>query len=460
MKRRNLGLLAGCSLFALKFGRARAQAAPSASLLTTTLTPYGAERAGNADGSIPAWTGGLTTVPDGWQPGQFMPDIYASDPVVVTIDSGNMAQYAAKLPKGVMAMMQQFGFSIKVYPTHRPAAAPQWVYDNIATNLGRASLDPAGGRLGFSGGYGGIPFPIPDASDPLSGGAQIMWNHYCRWSGQGYAFRSEAYAVSDGQAALSNASPAHYDYPFYRKNGDISSWNGETQRSFEAYTAPPNDVGGEIITVDFADPLKTNNEVWELLNGQGRVRKAPEVSYDTPGSTVDGLADTDEFFGFAGQLDRYDWKLTGKQEMYIPYNNNTMFGAPGPAVIGAHFVDPNVVRWELHRVWVVDATLHPGDRNVLPHRIFYVDEDTMTIAATDAYDANGNLVHAGLGYFLTRPDLPGVFQANNSVHNLQTGDWTPMAGPWNERDHPSIAFNDGFPDSMFDPQSMAASAQY
>ena len=29
------------------------------------LTPMGAEQAGNADGSIPAWTGGLTSAPDG-----------------------------------------------------------------------------------------------------------------------------------------------------------------------------------------------------------------------------------------------------------------------------------------------------------------------------------------------------------------------------------------------------------
>jgi hypothetical protein len=460
MNRRRFGLLAGGSLLALKQGRASAQTVADPSLLKTTLTPYGAERAGNADGSIPAWTGGLTTVPDGWQPGQYMPSPFEAEAPVVTIDSSNMAQYGGKLSNGVMAMMTKFGFSIKVYPTHRTAAAPQWVYDNIAANMATAKIDPVSPRLGFSGAYGGIPFPIPDTSgDPLVAGAQIMWNHYCRWSGSGYAFRSMAFAIGEGQSALSNASqPAISDYPFYRKDGSNAKWNGVVQRTFEQYSAPANDVGGEIITTDFQDP--NDNEVWELLNGQGRVRKAPEVSYDTPASTTDGLADTDEFYGFAGQLDRYDWKYIGKKEMYIPYNNNAMIGTPPLSAIQAHFIDPNIVRWELHRVWIVEATLHQGDRNVLPHRIFYLDEDTMTVAVTDAHDANDALVHAGLGYFITRPDLPGVFQANNSVHNLQTGNWTPMAGPWDEKARPSINFNDGYPNSMFDPQSMAASAQY
>jgi hypothetical protein len=461
MKRRSFALLAGTSIAALKFGFAKAQTAPDPSLLKTTLTPYGAERAGNAAGTIPAWTGGLTTPPAGWQVGDYRPDIYASDPVVVTIDSSNMAQYADQLPKGVMAMMTKYGFSIKVQQTRRTAAAPQWVYDNIAANIATAKLDPGGGRLGFSGAYGGIPFPIIDTSDPLVGGSQLMWNHYVRWTGSAYQYRSSAWAISGGQVAISNASdPAHFDCPYYRKDGNINTWNGETSRTFELYTAPANDVGGEIITTDFGNPLQTDNEVWELLNGQGRVRKAPEVSYDTPASTTDGLADTDEFYGFAGQEDRYDWRYVGKKEMYIPYNNNTLVGEPATAVIQAHFFDPNVVRWELHRVFVVDATLHPGKRNVLPHRVLYLDEDMMTVAAEDAYDANGTLVHAGLCYFNCRPDLPGLIMANNSVHNLQTGDWTPMSGTFDEKAHPSIVFKDAFPDSMFDPQSMAASAQY
>jgi hypothetical protein len=460
MKRRNFGLLAGTSLAALTFGIPKARAAVDPAIFTTTLTPMGAERAGNADGSIPAWTGGATTVPPGWTPDQFMPDPYESDAVVVKIDATNMAQYADKLSPGTMAMMTKYpDFFIAVYPTRRTAAAPQDVYDSIAQNANTAQLSPAGPQMGFTGALNGIPFPILDP-DPLKAGGMLIYNHYVNWRGRALTFLSQAYAVSDGNAYLSDASPANYDYPYYHKGVTQATFDGISQRTFEQYTAPANDVGEEILTTDFTDPVQTPNEVWELLNGQGRVRKAPEVNYDTPASTVDGMADTDEFFGFAGTPDHNDYHYQGKKELYIPYNNNTLVGKPASEVVGAHFFDPNSVRWELHRVHVMEATVRPGKRNTLPRRMFYIDEDTWTIAVTDGYDANNTLVHVGFVYFICRPDLPGTFIVNNSVHILQTGDWTPMAGPYNEKAHPSIVFHDSLPDSMYDPNNMAASAQY
>lgn len=460
MKRRNFGLLAGTSLAALKFGIPMARAAVDPSIFTTTLTPLGAERAGNADGSIPAWTGGATTVPAGWTPDQFMPDPYESDAVVVKIDATNMAQYADKLSAGTMELMtKNADFFINVYPTRRTAAAPQDVYDNIALNANRAVLSPAGPQMGFTNAIGGIPFPILDP-DPLKAGGQLIYNNYTTWRSRACTFLSQAYAVSDGNPYLSDASPANYDFPYYHKGATIADFDGIASRTFEQYTAPANDVGEQIITTDFTDPVQTQNEVWELLNGQGRVRKAPEVNYDTPASTVDGMADTDEFYGFAGTPDRYDYHYQGKKELYIPYNNNTLFGKPASEVVGPHFFDPNSVRWELHRVHIVDATVRAGKRNTLPHRIFYIDEDTWTIGVTDAHDANDTLVHVGFVYFICRPDLPGTYIANNSVHIFQTGDWTPMAGPYNERAHPSILFLDSLPDSLYDPNNMAASAQY
>jgi hypothetical protein len=461
MKRRSFSLFAGSSLAALKFGFARAQSAPDASLLTATLTPFGAERAGNADGSIPAWTGGYTTPPPGWQPGQFIPDPNENDAVIVKIDASNMAQYADKLSAGTMALMTKYpDFFINVYPTHRTFAAPQDVYDSIASNAASAQLNPQGPQLGFTGALNGIPFPILDTSDPLKAGAQCIWNNYVCWRGRAVTYRGEEWAISNGTPYLSESSPNTYDFPYYHKGQALAEFNGIALQSFEELTGPPNNVGEEILVVDFTNPVAQPNEVWELLNGQGRVRKAPEVSYDTPASNVDGLADTDEYFGFSSQPDRYDWKYLGKKELYIPYNNNTLFGKPALDVIQAHFFDPNAVRWELHRVHIVDATVRPGKRNTLPHRLFYFDEDTFTVAVEDAHDANDTLVHVNIQYFITRPNLPGTFLGNNSVHNLQTGDWTPMEGFFDEKAHPSIKFLDSLPASMFDPTNMAASAQY
>ncbi len=178
MKRRDFGLLASSSLAAAATaGPVQAQAAaPDPSLLTTTLTPMGGERAGNADGSIPAWTGGLTAPP---LPSNVPIDVvlFADEAPLYTVDATNMAQYQNLLTPATQAMMTKFGFSIKVYQTHRTARRHPQITCTIISrkNVTNAKLDPAGGRLGFTGAYGGIPFPIIDTSDPLVGGSQLIW---------------------------------------------------------------------------------------------------------------------------------------------------------------------------------------------------------------------------------------------------------------------------------------------
>jgi hypothetical protein len=470
MKRRKFGLLAGASLAALNVRPARAanaiiypaQIPKDPASLQSTLTPFGAIRAGNADGSIPAWTGGYNTPPPGWQLGDFIPDPNESDAVIVKIDASNMAQYSDYLSNGIMAMMSKYpDFFINVYPTHRTHCAPQDLYDNTALNVSRAQLSPAGPQLGFLNAVGGMPFPILDVSDPLVAGAQLYWNHYCAWKGRGTVYRSQQWSIANGTRYMSDESAKAYDdYPYYHKGVTLANFNGIVQRSYEMSIAPENAIGEEYLTEDFSNPLANANIVYELLNGQGRVRRAPEVKYDTPAAQVDGLADTDEYYGFSSQPDQYDWKYLGMKELFIPYNNNSLIALPGEQTIGPHFFDPNVVRFEKHRVHVVDGTVRPGRRNTLPHRIFYFDEDTFNIATEDAHDANDVLVHVNITYFMTRPDMPGTSLANNSVHNLQTGDWTPMVGPYDEKARPSFKYTDSWPDNWFDPNYLAASAQY
>ena len=183
-------------------------------------------------------------------------------------------------------------------------------------------------------------------------------------------------------------------------------------------------------------------------------------SFDTPSSSANGTADYDEYYGFNGSLERYDWKYLGKKEMYIPYNNNALYAAHPADAHLAHFLDPDLVRWELHRCWVVEATLHPGERNVLARRRYWVDEDTWVIGVGDQYDADDNLFHTNIMYNYCRPDLPGVINGNNTVHNLQTDDYASTEGFWNEKEHPSLSFAVDIPDSVFDANNLAASAQY
>jgi len=461
MKRRTFGLLASTSLASLKFGYAVAQTAPDASLLKTTLTPMGAERAGNADGSIPAWTGGATTPPAGWQPGAFMPDLFANEAPVVVINSSNMTQHADNLSDGTMAMMQKYGYSIKVYPSHRTAAAPQEVYDNIALNATRAQLSPQGPRFGFSGAFGGIPFPIPDASDPYAAGAQIIMNHDSRWIARGLSVHLSSFVITNGTPVLTAAESVEYRFPYYAKGGSPATFNGQEYIELAKNDAPPNLMGEQVIEEDNTNDLVQKKNVWELLNGQGRVRKAPELNYDTPSAFADGMANFDEYNGFTGSLDRYDWKCLGKKELYIPYNCNAVYAHSPEDICLPHFVNPDILRWELHRVWVVEATLHPGERNVLARRRFYVDEDTWTVATVDAWDANNSLFHVNSTLNYLRPDLPGLVMLQGQiVNNLQSGQYLLNDIPINQLTRPTWTFLENVQVSDFDPQNMAAGAQY
>jgi hypothetical protein len=461
MKRRRFGLLAGSSLVAMQVGQVRAQSAtPDASQLGTTLTPMGAEMAGNADGSIPAWTGGMTALPAGVQQGQFVGELFPSEQPMVVIDASNMADHAERLSEGVMAMMTKYGFKIKVYPTHRTAAAPQYVYDNIKANVARAQLNPGGARFGFSNAYGGVPFPIPDQSDPLVAGAQVVWNYATYWQGKAFVRSIQTWAVSDGQLSLAEVGVEYARQPYYVAQSldeFNNKYHGVYQQFVQTFSGPANDVGQVIIFWQFSDPYVHPQESWELLNGQGRVRRTPEVAFDTPSPETDGIAGYDEFGGFNGSLERYDWKLLGKQEMYLPYNNNGLYAATPQQALLAHFIDPDLVRWEKHRVWVVEATLHPGERNVLARRKLYFDEDTWIPGLVDGWDGHNALFKVDIVYNRCEPGLPGVFYCGAAFHNLQTDDYASGLCTW---DRAVITFLDDLPDSRFDPNNVAASAQY
>lgn len=460
MKRRTFGGLLGAGLASLNAKGAKAQTAANASLLNTTLTPFGAERAGNADGSIPAWTGGYTTVPAGWKSGDYVPDFFADEKPLLIINASNMEQHADRLSEGVMALMQKFGYSIKVYPSHRTASAPQDVYDNTAKNLSTATLVGENGRLGFTNAIGGIPFPIPDVENPLGAGAQIISNHSAAWKGIYYSVENSSWVSSNGQLSLGYSCTSKYSYDYYFKDATLKNFDGVLYKQYIALDAPPTLLGQEIIEWHFTNYKKTGEEVWQLLNGEGRVRMAPNLTFDTPSGYSDGVVGYDEYFGYNGSPEQYDWKYIGKKEMYIPYNNNGLFLQPAEVAHLAHFINPELVRWELHRVWVVEARLRPSERNVLPVRRFYHDEDTWVIGLNDNWDAKGNLYHVNMVFNWLRPDLPGLIYGNSAITNLQTGDFTTGAGPWSQKDKPSAVFPEKIPASRFDSASMAASGQF
>jgi hypothetical protein len=469
MKRRKFGLLtgaslAGCALDSVPTRSASAQTAADPALLTTTLTPLGGERAGNAAGTIPAWTGGMTAVPaeySSWDPSrQLPPDFWPDDKPLYVISPSNMSQYVNLLTEGLQTMVQKYGMTINVYQTRRTVAAPQWVYDNTAANVGRAKLDPKGGRFGFTGAYGGIPFPIPDSSDPFNAGVQAIWNHECRWEGP-YANRTAGdFVVVGGVTTLSSANTTLQINPYYQQDGSVDTYDGYSYKLNNLQIAPANVVGGQIVHFESSNTSINANITWQLLAGQGRVRKAPEVSYDTPSAFSDGLCNYDEYYGFGGAADRYDWKMLGKQEMLVPYNCNKLLTLTSTEAHLPHFINPIGMRWELHRVWVVEATLHPGERNVMARRRFYIDEDCWTVMIADNYDANNALVHHIWVPTTVFPNVPALIATNAMAYNFLTNNYTSLGGPWADPPLNRPWTDTPIDSSTFNPQSMASSANY
>ncbi len=459
MRRRKLGALAGGSLLSVAAtGTARAQSASftpaDPSLLSTTLTPLGGERAGNADGSIPAWTGGMVGNPSD----PVLCKVFEDEKPILKIDASNMAQYSDLLSDGVKAMMTNHGYSINVYPTHRTSAAPQYLYDNAAKNVTRAQFDPAGGRFGFVGAYGGPPFPIPD-KDPDIAGPQLIWNHLTAFNCFSYTGFSPGYVSTGGSVELSEGGKNYFRFPYYDPDGSPETFDGYLSKTHLIFEAPGNFNGQEALTWHTANTQKNPDITWTLLNGQGRVRKAPDEQYDSPNGYFNDLAAQDENSGFYGNPSQYDWKCLGKKEMYVPYNcNNVIYSGPSEWML-PQYPNPEIARWEKHRVWVLEARLHPGIRNVLSRRKFYLDEDTWYISLGEGYDGADNMSSIYLQFLRAAPAIPSVNPAGFVVFHPNAGTYL-YAG---QLQTPGLYVPQSIapvPASEFDPQLMAAKASF
>jgi hypothetical protein len=396
-------------------GAFAAVSAEEAAQLKTSLTPMGAEKAGNADGSIPAWDGGYTRVPAGYQNGALRPDVFAGEKPVLSITAKNLEQYKDKLAVGAQVLLKKYpDFRVDVYPSHRTAAAPQWVYDNTFKNATRAKLTD--NKLGATGAYGGIPFPI------VKDGYEAIMNHRLSWAGVTIQQPMKTMVVTpDGKLTMATEAIQTIDRPYYYPEGSVETYDGIYQNGRLINTAPAFKAGEAILVHEVSDESKPRG-IWQYLVGQRRVRRAPSISHDTPDFVTSGIGLADEAFMLFGPLDYHDLKLVGKKEMYIPYNNNRAAATPYDKLMLSKFLNPDDVRWELHRVWVVEATLKEGKRHVVPKRYYYIDEDSWQIVLIDDQDAQGEPWRFAYSLMLLCPDVPAVVgDVYWGSMNLQTG---------------------------------------
>ncbi len=396
--------------------------AQEAAQLGKNLTPLGAERVANAAGTIPAWDGGLTKPVAGYTEGGHYPDPYAGDKPLFTINAASMEKYKAQLTPGQMAMLKTHPtWKMNVYPARRSASFPDGHYKETAANAAKVNL--VSGGNGFSGTKGGIPFPIPKS------GLEVIWNHLARYRGDTYGLNwSQASVQRDGSHTLVRFE---YEYDFIYGNLSKPENTREDNKLFnflQTVTAPARLAGQVLLVHEYADQVKQARSAWTYNPGQRRVRLAPNVAYDNPGTAADGLRTNDDFLMFNGATDRYEWKLVGKREIYIPYNSYKLTGnsVKYTDVLKPGHLNPDLARYELHRVWVVEATLKDGTSHVYKRRTFYVDEDSWMAAVVDKYDARGELWRVAEQHSINFYNIPMTYPTLEVHHDLQSGRYIAM----------------------------------
>ncbi|WP_394562090.1 DUF1329 domain-containing protein [Aquipseudomonas alcaligenes] len=423
------------SLTALSTAVMAAVPAEEAAQLGKTLTPIGAEQAGNADGSIPAWTGGLAKNAAPVDSNGFLSDPFADDKPLFTITKDNLAQYKDKLTPGQLEMFKRYGdsYSMPVYQTRRSAVVPDNVLAAIKKNATTTTLVP--GDNGVQNFDTAIPFPIPKS------GVEVIWNHITRYRGGSF---SRVIAQATPQANGSGTIVTFEDHFTFRTN--LKDYNPSEPSNVMFYftqnVLQPARLSGNVLLVhETLDQVKEPRLAWMYNSGQRRVRRAPQVSYDGPGQATDGLRTSDNYDMYNGAPDRYDWKLIGKKEVYIPYNSYKLASTKlkYDDILEAGHINQDLTRYELHRVWEVEASLKPGQRHIYAKRHFFIDEDTWQAAEIDHYDGRGMLWRVAEAHAMQMYDHQVPFYALETLYDLQSGRY--LALGMNNQEKKAYDFN-------------------
>ncbi len=405
----------------VSLGAASVALAADPSALGTSLTALGAEKAASRDGGIPAWSAEKQESGD-WGPKKLRGDFWKhkGEKPKFSIEAGTADKYADHLTPGELAVLKQVkGFRMDVYPTHRSCGAPEFVAENTRKNVGVAKLGADGWTLKEAI-VPGIPFPMPQS------GTEAMWNQKMRYRGLAVTYPHGTTNVSPHKGG-SEWIVAGYDQTYYwpwaaKGSRKLSEVGPTFTHTYFAYLNPVALAGQAGIITDFVNQPGT--EAYYYFPGQRRVRRLPSYAYDSPQLGFENQYALDETQVFMGALDRFDWKLVGKKEIYVPYN---AFGAyditakPGD-VLQRDFIEPGHRRYELHRVWVVEATVKAGVRHTSPKRVYYLDEDSWNVVLAEDYDAQGKLVKVREGYVVPLFELNGACDAVSfSQYNLLEG---------------------------------------
>ena len=410
--------LSACIGLTLGLGQAFAGAKPDqVHRLSEDLTPMGSERAGNADGTIPEWTGGITQPPAGYSPGDHHPNPWPDDQPLFRITGANYKEHADKLSVGQIGLFERYGdtYFMDVFQSRRSASFPEHIYEMSIKNASTAKLADAG--EGVVDAAEGFPFPFPENA------YELMWNHKLKFKDiGGVRYNNQVAPTADGNYTVTVIREELLGL-YYKRGTTIADTNNILLYFFQEVESPARLAGNILLVHETLNQTVQPRQAWVYNPGQRRVRRAPNVAYDNPGTGSDGLRTNDMTDMFNGAMDRFDWKVVGKKELYIPYNS---YDAHAEGISYDEFVqpghlNPELMRYELHRVWIIDATLKDGMRHINARRTFYLDEDSYQIVLIDHYDGREQLWRVSECHSINYYDVPTTWSTIEAHYDLQSG---------------------------------------
>lgn len=430
-------LVAGFTVAMLGFsGSAYTKVSESeAERLGKELTPVGAERGANASGSIPEWTGGLTIPPADWTQGQVETNPFPRDVPLFVITGNNLDLYRDKLTDGHIRMLEQYGpeFVMPVYQTRRTAAFPEDVYEKSRDNATSAELLRNGN--GVRDTIMTSPFPIPE------NGLEVIWNHILRYRGEELSFRSSSATPQVNGSYNQVVNQYDYFFAYSRRGADLADIDNKIFY-LKTDTVSPSNLAGTITLVhETLDQIRSPRLAWRYDSGSRRLRRSPNLAYETDLPNSSSLRSVDQKDMYNGAPNQYDWELKGKREIFVPYNAYRLHdeSVRPDDVIRPQHINQELARYELHRVWVVEATLRTGISHIYSRRVFYVDEDSWQILASEEYDRDGELWR--------------VSEAHNIAYYSEPVFWTTMEMTYDlkSKRYYIDGLDDGFPAYNFNP---------
>jgi len=411
-----------------------------------SITRMGAERSANANGSIPEWKGGMAQRE---KTGTHHDNPYEKEKPLFIITAKNWKKHKKHLTEGHIALLKRYPdtFKIPVYPTHRSASFPEWVLKNTEKNKGSASLTEDG--MGIKDALGGIPFPNPD------NGLEAIWNHLVRWRGMLLKRITFEAVVFKSGTINSLRAKQEISFNFYRPRLDPNDYDNILFYYTSFILEPARLAGGALLMVDTLNQRKKPRQVWGYDAGSHRVRRIPNVSYDSPALLAESLRTTDDTDIFNGATDRFTWQLMGKKEIYIAYNSYqlTSPSVSYESLLTPNHMNPDFTRYELHRVWVVEAKLKEGSRHIYSRRTYYLDEDSWNIATVDQYNQAGNIWRVSIAYLKSFYEIPAVLTTADAFHDLRSGNYH-VQGLTNEEPHSEIFSDELPPKEYFTPSAL------